>query len=169
MPVAGAVHDSVTVLPEFNTGWLLLNTGALVIGAPATELRWTRPLKHDAAPLPPRHCASVAEPPALNVTAPHDAADASDTAAVGRDGEPAHAIAPSAVAPVSTRSAARTICRLIIGTPSDAVSHRADREGSRRHTYRAAEASQTTPRSFDRSSQHRPVALSSWRRVLQGM
>jgi hypothetical protein len=100
----------VTVGPLFNTGWLLLKTGALVIGADATDAVCIRaPLKQDVPPLPPRHRARAAGVAASRVTAAHGTADEGAGVAVGPLGELAHAIEPKAMVPAKSLRTTRAI------------------------------------------------------------
>lgn len=119
----------MTVDPLFSTGWLLLNTGAPAIGAdvPAAACTLAR-LKHDALPLPPRHCARVAGDAVSPVSAAHgDAAEGAGTPAagaravgalaVGAVGELAQAIEAKATAPATSVRTTRAMCLLGIRAP----------------------------------------------------
>jgi hypothetical protein len=74
------------------------------------------PLKHDVPPLPPRHCARVADIAASRVTV-HGDADERVGAAVGALGELAHAIEPTAMVPVKSLRTTRANCLLVIRAP----------------------------------------------------
>ena len=92
------VDESVTVAGLVNSGWLLFKIGALVRGADDSDAARTRaPLKHDALPEPPRHCARLTGVPASRESASGGTVAMPAAGAVGPVGVLEHPRAPSTI------------------------------------------------------------------------